>query len=254
MNRRHLLAASTLASASYCLGRTTKEPSTKKGWCGGNAEYRKLFGAHWHYNWTLGGPNQDASFVPMLKGKAQTNNGALKRLDSYPNLPHLLGYNEPERTKQGNLTVKEALAFWPKLQALAEKKGARLGSPAPSSDAGGLKWLDDFMTAAKRQKLKVDFIAIHYYGGTDPERLEKLIDDTAKEYRLPIWLTEFNGWSGTHDEHEDFLKDALRFLERERKVERYAYFNPGKGKPHSLLNNDGSLTSLGELYRDAGTR
>ena len=253
MNRRHLLSASALASASYCLGRTTREPSMKKGWAGGNAGAHELFGTHWFYNWTLGGRNVGDTFVPMVKGKAQAKDHSLQRLEAYSELPVILGYNEPERAKQGNMSVEEALAFWPKLQAVAEKKGSRLGSPAPSSDAGGLKWLDDFMVEAKRQKLKVDFIAIHYYGGTNPDTLEKLIDNTAKEYRLPIWLTEFNGWSGTRKEHEDFLKHALRFLERERKVERYAYFNPGKGKPHSLVDNDGSLTSLGELYRDAGT-
>ncbi len=49
------------------------------------------------------------------------------------------------------------------------------------------------------------------------------------------------------------MKDSLRFLERNRDVERYAYFNPGKGKPHSLIKNDGTPTRIGELYRDAGS-
>lgn len=252
MNRRHLITAGALASASACFGRNTSEPSTKKGWAGSNANYHKIFGVHWHYDWTLGGPKKNANFVPMLKGKEQTNGGALKKLQSYPNLPHLLGYNEPERKKQGNLNVKDAIAFWPKLQALAEQKGARLGSPAPSSDQAGINWLDNFMTEAKRRKLKVDFICLHSYS-PDPEHLENLIKNAAKEYRLPVWLTEFNGWSGSREEHGDFLKESLKFLEKERKVERYAYFNPGKGKAHSLINNDGSLTSLGKLYRDAGT-
>ena len=41
-------------------------------------------------------------------------------------------------------------------------------------------------------------------------------------------------------------------LEKEKSIERYAYFEPGKGKEHSLLTADGSLTRMGELYRDAG--
>lgn len=252
MNRRHFVLAGTLATTASAIGNSSSGPSQKKGWAGGNAAYRKLFGAHWHYTWSLGNPKNGANFVPMLKGKAQTNEAALRRLASFPNLPHLLGYNEPERAKQGNLTLEQALDFWPKLQALAEKKGSRLGSPAPSSDKGGMEWLDEFMTQAKRRKLKVDFIAVHYYRSRNPDDLEKFIKDLAKEYRLPIWLTEFNGWSGPREDHEDFLKESLKFLERERKVERYAYFNPPKGKPHSLLNSDGSLSSLGELYRDAG--
>ena len=177
----------------------------------------------------------------------------LKDWKASPNCQSFWATTSPSAPNKATSPSRKPSPFWPKLQALAEKKGTRLGSPAPSSDAGGLAWLKAFMTEAKRQDLKVDFIAIHYYGGTNPDQLEKLIDDTAKEYRLPIWLTEFNGWSGTRKEHERFLKSALRYLERERKVERYAYFNPGKGKPHSLIDNDGSLTSLGELYRDAGT-
>jgi len=39
-------------------------------------------------------------------------------------------------------------------------------------------------------------------------------------------------------------------MERNRFVERYAYFNPGDGK--AALLKDGQLTKLGEIYRDAG--
>lgn len=28
---------------------------------------------------------------------------------------------------------------------------------------------------------------------------------------MPVWLTEFNGWSGTERDNYDFLKQALRF-------------------------------------------
>lgn len=252
--RRQFIISGSLATIASGLGRRGSEPSLKKGWAGNNTKFHKKFGVHWYYNWTLGNPKNGPEFTPMLKGKAQTNQRALKRLESYPNLPNILGYNEPERAKQGNLSLEQALEFWPKLQAVAEKKGSRLSSPIPSSDREGLEWLDEFMTQAKQRKLKVDFIAIHYYRSRNPDDLEKFIKNIAKEYRLPIWLTEFNGWSGPRKDHEDFLKDALKFLERERKVERYAYFNPGKGKPHSLVEEDGSLTSLGELYRDAGTK
>lgn len=253
MERRHFLTAGTLAAASRCLGQNTGSGSTKKGWAGSNAKYHQLFGINWFYNWSPTGPKGDGKFVPMLKGTGQIKSGGLKKLQSHPKLDHILGYNEPERVKQGNMSVEAALDFWPKLQAVADAKGARLGSPAPSSDQGGMKWLDDFMQQARRRKLKVDFVAVHYYRSRNPDDLEEFIKDLAKEYRLPIWLTEFNGWSGPRDEHEDFLKAALRFLERERKVERYAYFDPGAGKAHSLVEKDGSLTSLGELYRDAGT-
>ena len=38
---------------------------------------------------------------------------------------------------------------------------SRLGSPAVSD--GGLGWLYDFMAKADAAKLRVDFVAVHYY-------------------------------------------------------------------------------------------
>lgn len=72
----------------------------------------------------------------------------------------------------------------------------------------------------------------------------------AKEFRKPIWVNAFNGWTGPEDENYEFLRDPLKFLERNSDVERYAYFNPKKGAPHDLLKGDGSLSRMSELYRD----
>ena len=115
-----------------------------------------------------------------------------------------------------------------------------------------MKWLDDFMKEAKKRKLRVDFIAVHWYRSRDAGAFETFVKDLARAYRLPVWITEFNGWSGTEKENHQFLEKALRFLERSRDVERYAYFEPGKGKAHSLMKADGSLSRMGELYKEAG--
>ena len=40
--------------------------------------------------------------------------------------PVLLGFNEPDRSDQSNMTVEEAIALWPQLV----QKSNRLGSPA----------------------------------------------------------------------------------------------------------------------------
>jgi len=50
--------------------------------------------------------------------------------------------------------------------------------------------------------------------------------------------------------HAQFLRGALRALEKHRFVERYAYFNPSSGK--AALLKEGALTKLGEIYRAAG--
>lgn len=251
--RRKLLLG---ASASVLVPATLaadSDRSLKKGWSAGNQQIHDAVGAHWYYNWTPSRGKSNIEFVPMIKGGFNVNEKQFSKISGYRNITHLLGYNEPERAKQGNLSLEKGVELWPRLVKLAEKNNLRLGSPAPSSDAGGMKWLDGFMEEARRRKLRVDFVALHWYRSRDASQFEAFIDDVARKYRLPVWITEFNGWSGSEEENYRFLKDSLRFLERHREVERYAYFEPGKGKPHSLFRPDGSLTRMGELYRDAGT-
>lgn len=253
LDRRRFLSACTAAAfAPAPLFAQSRQPSAKKGWAGGDARMHRLFGAHWYYTWWAGGDgSKDAKFVPMVKrGSDVANLGAIERMQG---IDHVLGYNEPERADQGNTTLEKGLELWPKLAALAEKKNLRLGSPAPSSDGKGMKWFEDFMKEAKRRKLKVDFIAVHWYRSRDPDAFEAFVKDLAKTHRLPVWITEYNGWSGTERENHNFLKKTLRFMERSKDVERYAYFEPGKGKDHSLFKKDGELSRMGELYRDAGT-
>lgn len=250
MNRRHALAtiASALPAAAWGDSPTA---STKKGWAGKDPSLHKLFGAHWYYTWSpKTRSSKDIEFVPMIKGEWSLKQASA--IHSMGGIRNLLGFNEPERPKQGNVKLGRALALWPKLVDLAEKKNLRLGSPAPSSDRAGMAWLEAFMEQAKRRKLKIDFVAVHWYRSRDAGQFEAFVKELVRAHRLPVWITEFNGWSGPEPEHYRFLKDSLRFLERHSDVERYAYFNPGRGKPHSLVTGNGTLNRMGELYRDAG--
>ena len=251
MKRRQALQSLTaLTLPLFADGAPAKSSSRKKGWAGGDSKLHKPFGAHWYYTWSpKTRSSKDIEFIPMMKGEwSLKQTGAVKSMDG---IKHLLGFNEPERSKQGNITIERALELWPKLEEIAKAKNLRIGSPAPSSDGAGMKWLDTFMEQAKRQKLQVDFVAVHWYRGRDAGQFESFIKKLDRDYRLPVWVTEFNGWSGPEDEHYEFLKKSLKFLERDKTVERYAYFNPGKGAPHSLLDKEGKLTRMGELYRDA---
>lgn len=228
-------------------GAQTRLKFKKKGYCGGNTQGHKQIKASWYYTWARSGKGSSEAleFVPMIKGRINLTAKTFQTIRGQKNIKHLLGYNEPERKKQGNLSVAEGLKHWPKLVKLAEEKNLRLGSPAVSSDQAGLSWLAEFMKGAKRQKLHIDFLAIHWYGGTNIKEFEKYLDRMHKEYRLPIWLTEFNGWSGTHKEMEKFALSAFKILEKHRHVERYAYFNKKKGTPGSIWNQDGSLSKIG---------
>ena len=109
------------------------------------------------------------------------------------------------------------------------------------------------MEEVKAKKLRVDFIALHWYRSRDPGAFEDWVKGIVRKYKRPVWITEFNGWNGPEKENRDFLRKTLKFMERSKDVERYAYFEPGKGKNHSLLRADGSLSRMGELYRDAGS-
>ncbi len=210
----------------------------------------ELFKVQWYYDWTtLPRAITKVEFVPLIKSEGKM--GDMAFIEQMTGVTHVLGFNEPEREKQGDVALERALDLWPQLVVLAEKLNLRLGSPAPSSDKLGIDWFEAFMAEAKRRKLRVDFIAMHWYRGRDATQFQQFIEGLAKDHRLPVWITEFNGWSGTEQENYAFLKGSLRFLERSSKVERYAYFNPTPGKPHSLLAADGTLTRMGELYRDA---
>jgi len=229
-------------------------PLKKKGCCGGNADVVSKLGGHWYYTWWTGGRNDtSAEFVPMIKDlKALGGEAAFNAVRQMSGISHLLGYNEPERRDQGNIPLDVAVENWPRLVALAKEKKLRLGSPAPSSDGGGMAYFHAFMERAKKQNLHMDFIAMHWYRSRDPGAFGNFLDDLGKRYKLPIWVTEFNGWAGSESENYRFLRGALRYLNRSRHIERYAYFDPGAGKPLSLFKADGSLTRMGEIYRAAG--
>jgi hypothetical protein len=252
MAMKNLIAALPLTAALPALGASLGKgnASEKKGWAGDDSSAHKTFGAKWYYNWTPSGNGGDIEFVPMVKREADFSR--LDDIAAMPGLKHLLGYNEPERPDQAHMSIEQGLKLWPKLVEVAAKKNIPLGSPAPSSDGGGMAWLTEFMRQAKRQKLRVDFIAIHWYRSRDAAAFAAWLNELERTFRLPVWVTEFNGWSGPEHENYEFLRSALRALEHSHHVERYAYFEPGAGKEHSLFKADGTLSRMGELYRDAG--
>lgn len=254
MNRRRLiasLAACTLCPQVHAAGRE-KTTSAKKGWAGAGVEKHKLFGAHWYYTWRpTGDPVSTLEFVPMVKTASDLQSADAIKTNKAAK--YLLGFNEPERKQQGNLSVDKALELWPAIEEIAAANQLPIGSPAPSSDRDGLEWLETFMRKARTEKRKIDFIAVHYYRTRKSSDLRKFIEQLAREYRRPVWLTEFNGWSGPEEEHRAFLEESLEFLEDCEDVVRYAYFNPPPGSPHALLDRNGTPTRLGRIYQTTGS-
>ncbi len=218
--------------------------SKKKGLSGDAAEAKK-FNAHWYYNWGPHGKSSDGlEFVPMVKRKDQVTPKVLNDIKA-SGAKTILGFNEPERADQGNTTVEEALNLWPKLV----ETGLRLGSPAPSSDDRGMAWLNQFMQGVAKRKLRVDFIAVHWYRSSNPKEFEDFLKELNRKYHRPVWITEFNAqYSG--GDRDRFASQSFKICDRLHCVERYSYFSAHSGHPGSLWKADGraELSKLGEDY------
>lgn len=240
------LGVGVLVSACAALaGAGDAAASAKRGFAGG-LEGARLVEASWYYNW---GPHGNSApgleFVPMVKSRRHVNPETLQSIkDSGATV--LLGFNEPERADQGNLSVEEALDLWPQLM----ETGLRLGSPAPSSDRRGMDWLKRFMEGVKKRKLRVDFIAVHWYRSANIQDFERWLDELKQDYRRPVWVTEFNAYY-TKGDRDRFAEAAFRTLAGERNVERYAYMDCGPGQPGGLFADRArtNLSDLGRAYR-----
>lgn len=219
-------------------------------------------GSHWYYNWTprpSKGPIH-AEFVPMIWG-AQSVDADL-RAAVQSGAKELLTFNEPDSQSEANLTVDQAIALWPRLEAT----GLRLGSPATTT---GSPWLDRFMNEAKARRLRVDFLCLHWYGDiTAPdavEALQKYVQGYWDRYHLPIWLTEYSGADFSFHLRKTTVADNAHFaaasaamLDKLPFVERYAWFGTAwtpdsKDYPTSGLYNNAThaLTPVGDAWRDA---
>lgn len=223
--------------------------------------------AKWVYGWTAKRPAtvpEGVDWVPMIHRDAP-GHPAAKALEEVQaglvNKPTaLLGFNEPDRKEQANMTVEQALEWWPKLEAL----NLPLGSPSGAQPDG--EWMLSFMKQATKLKYRIDFVTVHWYGGPNGSQLLSVLDRIAKLYDRPIWLTEFcpADWTAlktgknknTEKDVLSFIKDTLPKLERASHLHRYAWFcttpkNAALGTS-SLFDNDGKITALGEAYAKEG--
>lgn len=209
----------------------------------------------WYYTWGYNTINElDLPFIPMVWSDTTANNSTIMNTFyiNENNSECLLGFNEPDRKDQSNISVDDAILLWKKL----ENTGRRLGSPATASNASkDGSWFDNFM----KLNPKVDFICIHWYAGPNPLSLLNSIDTLYTKYKKPIWITEFAvaDWTTpnkyTQEQVINFMNIIIPELEKRNYVERYSWKTRTLSDPNmgssSLFNNDGSLTILGELYK-----
>ncbi|MET7669633.1 glycoside hydrolase family protein [Micromonospora luteifusca] len=221
-------------------------------------------GASWYYTWDVAHPGvtspKGAEFVPMIWGAKSVTASNLQQAKR--NGRQLLGFNEPDLAGQAEMSVEQALELWPQLEAT----GLPLGSPAVAwgGDRPG-EWLDRFMSGVKQRGYRVDFIALHWYGGdfttaNAVNQLKSYLQAVHDRYRLPIWLTEFaliDFSDGvrfpTQAQQAAFLTAATRMLGGLSWLHRYAWFGlPATDKDQTGLFRTGSeATAVGRAYQAA---
>lgn len=226
----------------------------KRGWGGSNTTHQTLLQTYWHYEWEpTGSSRTNSEFVPMIKGRGQNHDYRWLEVRARANQTHFLVFNEPESSGQGDLTVDEAIALWPK----ALQSGLRLVSPGRTDGSNGDNWLSSFMAAADAKGYRVDAVSVHNYNKKTASSLKTWLTAEYNKYGRPIWLTEFqreNNDNPTAADHEAYLAAVIPMLEDLDFIERYAYFTFNTGgvtsSTASLFDNGPVLNAKGGIYRD----
>ena len=205
----------------------------------------------WYYDWNIGGSaaaNYDYAIIRQNGGWPSWTDIANKK-----NVNHLLGFNEPDRPDQANMTVDQAFSQWPDMM----KSGLRIGSPAPASPQNS--WITDFLAKCDAMNYRVDFVAIHaYWGGLSPQQWYSQLKSIYDRVKRPLWITEWNNganWtteSWPTDQQAQFekqyndMKGILQVLDTTSFVERYAIYDWVENKRAMVLAD--TLTPAGKYY------
>lgn len=236
---------------------------TKKGWCGtgsaGGTDVEKVAGTWW-YSWSADQNSKtNQEYVPI---KQNLGWPGWTEINTKQNVSHLLGFNEPNRPDQSNMSVAQAVAAWPEYL----KSGLRLGSPSPSDPFGSNgKWLYDFLDSCKARNYRVDYVAIHCYWAKSPQQWYNDLKWVHERTGLPIWITEWNNganwttetsWPTADRSYSDAnankqyndIKAILNVLDTASFVERYSIYNWVQDARAMILN--GNLTKAGQYYME----
>lgn len=230
-------------------------------------------GVTWYYNWGntpgKGYGNQvidfeGIEFVPMCWNANYNADAIREYCRSHPQTRYLLGFNEPNFTKQANMTPEAAAAAWPAVKALADELGLKLVAPAlnyspnpPYTDP--LKWMDEFVALVGNDAF--DYTAVHCYGGLNV--MKRIAGDFHDRYGKDVWVTEFCYWPNegnasdyvSPDTQISAMVESVQWLETTPWIYRYAWFKPignsdsSKGPNYGLLVHEGSGTDPWSLSR-----
>lgn len=222
--------------------------ASKKGWCSGKDGASALL-CTWHYDWNNATTSsRDIEYIPM-RHNASWN--SYENINNKENSTHVLGFNEPDRSDQANLSVDSALALWPNLL----KSGLRLGSPCPSD--GSPSWVFEFLQKADSLKLRVDFVAVHWYkGGQTALQFYNWLKWIYNNTGRPIWITEWNNGANwtcclpSYEEQATAIEAFITMFDTASFVERYSLYNWVQDERKMFYEYATTYTPAGEVYRD----
>jgi Glycosyl hydrolase catalytic core len=218
---------------------------TKKG----RTDIETDLNSTWVYKWNNGFTTTlDWEYAPMSWGHTGANDaGDITLYVNKYNSTHVMGFNEPDDcsgqsgqypggpTQYKLCNEDVAVTYYKNLM----KTGMRLISPG-CREEGALNngWLEQFITKAKAQDVRVDAIAVHWYDwGSNPvgtpsatgaqvfARFQNYIETVYAVHGLPIWITEFNANPARSiTTNAAFMALALPWLDSLSYIERYAWF------------------------------
>lgn len=220
----------------------------------------------WNYTWKIdyySDQPKNVEFIPMTWGGFNPNVTLpyIQRLIDDGKITRVLGFNEPDKADQSNMTVDRALELWPYLESL----GVPLGSPATAKHPVSSDWFKAFMNKVKEKGYRVDFVCVHDYGGGSVDAFKTKLTSIYNTYdNRPILVTEFAvaDWTAEKPENnkhslskvKNFMNGALDWMEQNDFVLGYAWFSFGVGEAagttSALFDKSNNLTELGKFYSD----
>lgn len=239
-----------------------EKPISKKGIAltYGHCEDARMVGASWEYAWSPSPPVcYGVENTPMIWGIGDINSTVVS------NSEWLMGFNEPDRPDQANISPDVAADAWRIIEGMYPNK--KLVAPVPSTaDRMWIVRFRDAYISKYGEPPRLNALAAHAYYGTvaETEELVTWYESKSIEWNTPggVWVTEWAYlpcWM-SYGEAISSMEQTVEWLENEPLVARYAWFaarltgdEEWSFKPKSCLTNlndfyTGKLTPLGVAY------
>ena len=209
-------------------------------------------GCSWCYSWVpQPGCVDGVDRVPMIWNETQVY-AEMNDCSGW-----LMGFNEPDRSDQADLSPQAAVKPWRQIEARWPNR--KLVAPAPSHT--GSWWLPAFREAYKTEVgcyPRFDALAAHcYYGNADAciTHVKQYLTWAQQWGVREVWVTEF------FFSQEAEARKFIAFLESEPLITRWSPYvsfkscvgydpnwDCAKGGNPSLFTADGALTVMGGWY------